>query len=100
MAPALLVEFGLEALRHPRIVVARAATWTRSPGGAAGAGVLTLPWFIGVAFTNPVAVLAEGAFHGLAGLSGLLPRFILTRDLAMPRVRANGLVGPAGFPLR
>jgi hypothetical protein len=63
MAPALLVEFGLEALRHPRIVVARVATWTRSPGGAAGAGVLTLPWFIGVAFTNPAAVLAEGAFH-------------------------------------
>jgi hypothetical protein len=46
-----------------RIVVARVATWTRSPGGAAGAGVLTLPWFIGVAFTNPAAVFAEGALH-------------------------------------
>jgi hypothetical protein len=89
MAPALLVEFGLKALRHPRIVVARVAAWTRSAGGAAGAGVLTLPWFIGVAFRNPAAVLAEGAFHGLAGLSGLLPRFT-------PGVNWKGLKRPPG----
>ena len=43
MTPALFVEFGLKALRHPWIVVARVATWTGSPGGAAGAGVLAFP---------------------------------------------------------
>ena len=59
MTPAPLVECGFKALRHPRIVVARVATWAGSAGCAAGAGVLAFPWSIGVAYAHPSAVLAE-----------------------------------------
>jgi hypothetical protein len=57
----------------------------RAPAGAAGAGVFAFPRPIGIAFTNPAAVLTSGAFHGLPSLSGLLPRIFLTSDSAMPR---------------
>ena len=65
MPPALFVEFGFEALRRPRlgILVARIAPWTRLSRAAAGAGAVALPRSIGMAFTNPAAVLAKGAFH-------------------------------------
>jgi hypothetical protein len=60
MTPALFVELGFKAFRHSRIVVvARVAPWTRSPGAAAGAGVLAFPWSIRVGLTNPTAILAE-----------------------------------------
>jgi hypothetical protein len=86
MTPALFVELHLEPFPHPRIVVlARVAPWTRSAGAATGARVLAFPRSIRVGFTNPAAVLAQAAFH----CSPLLPRIILTTDLAMPR-------GPTG----
>ena len=33
-------------------------------GATAGAGMLTFPWSIGMAFIRPAAVLVQGAFHG------------------------------------
>src|SRR6202790_2089538 len=50
MAPAFLVEFGLEAFRHPRrgILIARVASRAGSPNAAAGAGALTFPWTVRV----------------------------------------------------
>jgi hypothetical protein len=65
MTPALFVEFGFKAFRHPRccIFVARVAPWTRSSGAATGAGVLAFPWSIRMGFTKPAAVLAKWALH-------------------------------------
>jgi len=66
MSPTLLVEFGLKAFRHPRcrIIVGSVAPWTGRSGTAATAGMFAFPWSSGMAFTNPAAVLAEGAIHG------------------------------------
>jgi hypothetical protein len=64
MAPAIFVELGFEPFRHSRIIVnARVAAWARRSGAATGAGVLAFPWSIGMALTNPTAVLANHASH-------------------------------------
>src|ERR1700676_2618609 len=99
MTPALLVECGFKALRHPRIVVARIATWAGSAGGSAGACVFAFPGSIRVSFTNPAAILAEGAFHGMAGFirtfatnhAGRLPT---VAGCALPTLKPN-LMGSA-----
>ena len=87
MTPALFVECGFKALRHPRIVVARVATWAGSAGGSAGAGVLALPWSIRVAFAHPAAVLANLSISWLAELIPIEVR---------PYVRTFGAAGLAG----
>jgi hypothetical protein len=81
MAPTLLVELGPEAFGQPRYFVLFRLVTPRAgrPGGAAGAGVFAFPRPIGMAFTNPAAVLTSGAFHGLPSLPGLLPRLTARR---------------------
>jgi len=72
MPPAVFVDLGFEAVRHPRRVavvggVADRAGRTRS---AARAGVLAFPWLVGVVFTDPASVFAQGAFHRSTRRSG------------------------------
>jgi hypothetical protein len=65
MAPALLVDVGLEAVRHPRWrafggrVTGRAGHF----GAATIAAVLAFPWPSGMVLTNPAGVRAEDALH-------------------------------------
>jgi hypothetical protein len=72
MAPALFVEFGFEALRRPRFIVARIAPWTRRSRAAAGAGVLALERSIRMGLADPSAILTNGALHGACYLAGFL----------------------------
>jgi hypothetical protein len=76
MPPTFLVEFGPEAIRHPRrfVLFRRVTPWAGRAGAAAGVGIFAFPWSIGMAFTHPAAVLAQRAFHGSPSLRGLLPR--------------------------
>jgi hypothetical protein len=73
MTPALFVDFGFEALRRSRlgIIVARTALWTRHSCAAAGAGALALERSIRVGFTDPPAILTNGALHGACYRAGL-----------------------------
>jgi hypothetical protein len=73
MTPALFVDFGFEALRRSRlgIIVARIALWTRHSCAAAGAGALALERSIRVGFTDPAAILTNGALHGACYRAGL-----------------------------
>jgi hypothetical protein len=65
MAPALFIEFDFEALRRPRFgfSVARIAPGARLASAAAGAGALTLERSIRVDFTDPAAIIANGALR-------------------------------------
>jgi hypothetical protein len=65
MAPAVFVDIGFEAARHPRRVpvvggVADRAGCARS---ATRTGVLAFPWLVLMPLTDPAAVSAKGAFH-------------------------------------
>jgi hypothetical protein len=66
MPPTILVDLGLKALRQTRLgrVIRRVAGRARRAGTAAGTGLRPFPWLVRMAFTDPAAVLAEGAFHG------------------------------------
>jgi hypothetical protein len=69
MAPALLVDVSLEAIRHPRRLAVR---WSVAPragraGRAARAGMRSLPGPAGMLLANPSAIFAEIAGHGAFG---------------------------------
>jgi hypothetical protein len=76
MAPAILFRVRPEAFRHPRILalVTHIAAGARHARTTARVGTLAFPRSIRVVFTNPAAILAEQAFHGLPGLPRLSPR--------------------------
>jgi hypothetical protein len=65
MPPAVFIDLGFEAARHPRRVpvVGRVADRAGRTRGAARTSVRAFPGLIRVALTDPAAVLAEGAFH-------------------------------------
>jgi hypothetical protein len=92
MAPALLVEFGLEAFRHPRraIIIARVAPPAGSPSAAAGAGALTFRWTVRMVLAHPATVLAEQAFHRNAHLLTVPSGKI--RNTGFPSFRAKRTV--------
>jgi hypothetical protein len=65
MAPALLVDVGLEAIRQPRrgAVIRHIAGRAGHPGAAAIAAVRAIPRPSGMVLTNPSGIRAEDAFH-------------------------------------
>jgi hypothetical protein len=67
MTPALLIKLRLETIRKARLfVLIRDVTpWAWSAGTPTCASVVAFPWSARVSFTNPAAVLAQGAFHRL-----------------------------------
>jgi hypothetical protein len=87
MAPSLLIEFGSEALRNPRlsIFVARIASWARRSRAATGAGALALKGHVRMVFTDPAAILANEAFHGLAS-ARRSPSFHSTSRITLRRL--------------
>jgi len=58
------------------IIFARIALWTRRSGAAADAGALALERSIRMVLTDPSAVIANEAFHGLRPRAGA---FLFTR---------------------
>jgi hypothetical protein len=75
------VEFGFNSLSAPAGLYhcCSYCNCGKASGTAAWAGVLALPWPIGMILADPAAILADEAFHGLVS-SGLLPRIFLPFD--------------------
>jgi hypothetical protein len=65
MAPALLVDVGLEAFRQPRrgLFVRHVAGRAGHSSAAAIAAVRAIPRPSGMVLTNPSGIRAEDAFH-------------------------------------
>ena len=96
MTPTLLVELGLEAIRHPRRPrpIGHVTPRAGRTGGTAGAGMLAFPWPTRMAFTYLAAVLAQRAFHGLQSSPGVLPRISHHVRFGHARVRPTVWSGP------
>src|SRR5271163_2217728 len=65
MPPAVFVDIGFEAARHPPCVAVVGGVADRAgrTGSAARACVRAFPWLLCVARADPAAIVADGAFH-------------------------------------
>jgi hypothetical protein len=93
MARALVVEFDPEAFWRPGVFAfGYVASRARRTGAATDAGVPAFPRPLGMALTDPAAILAQGAFHGRE----LISNFATGRDLGT-RVGMRGSKGDFGW---